>query len=412
MVMLFISMTIQNTFAQDSPLALKIGDRVPEMTFEIMNDNKGRISLSSLRGKLVILDFWSGSCTACIQKFPYLDSLQTMFGDQIKIILVDPKQFGDDEEKVNRIFDIYRKNYGKPLQLSSTIYDTTAVKYFPHKVQSHFVWIDKEGIVKSISGYVKKEDIVLMLAGNNPNITQKNDFVVSQKNEALFTVDISNIKFKSMLTGYLEGLEDFRKQKNKPFGSLDLKEGVRFINMPVLNILANAYSLFPKYNRIIIEGVDRSSFIRPDSVAYEKWILNNTYCYELIAPGMDTEYLKQQTKLDIEKAFHLKITIENRMVLCWVIKMDEHQMKQLQRKIISSAEALMSLKKISGQFQDLAIPVITETRFDTKLFSYRYEHYNVKRPDEADLRKFVKENGLTLVKEEREIEVFVIKKVK
>lgn len=411
LVVLCMGITFSNTRAQNSPLSLKPGQPVPDITFNIMNNEKGSISLSGLRGKLVILDFWSTGCIACIKKFPLLDSLQTMFGDKIKIILVNPKRYKDDEHKVNRIFEIYKKNHGKTLGLSSTIYDTTAVKYFPHTAQSHFAWIDQQGVVKAISGYVKKEDIEAILAGKKPDITPKDDFIVIEENEQLLTNPVSKIRFKSMITGYLDVSRDFKRDHYNVFGSTK-QGGIRFINEPLFRILFHAHSHFTKQNKIIFEGLNRSDFICPEDVPHEIWSVKNAVCYELIAPNMTNQEAMEQCKKDIAAHFKVRAAIEQRKVPCWVIKMDERQMKRVQQKNKKLNKLPHTLSSFAEYyFPDLELPVVVETKFDEKLFPEFGAEYKFRNLDASDIQQFAKANGLSLTREDRELTVFVIRKV-
>ena len=47
--------------------------QAPDITFTTI-DNK-KISMASLKGKVVLVNFWASDCTSCIKEMPYLASL-------------------------------------------------------------------------------------------------------------------------------------------------------------------------------------------------------------------------------------------------------------------------------------------------------------------------------------------------
>jgi thiol-disulfide isomerase/thioredoxin len=65
--------------------ALKIGDTMPDLASFKLEGNLP----DSLKGKVVLLDFWASWCLPCAESFPVMDELQKKYGDRLVIIAVN-----------------------------------------------------------------------------------------------------------------------------------------------------------------------------------------------------------------------------------------------------------------------------------------------------------------------------------
>jgi len=64
--------------------ALKVGDTLPDLaSFKL----EGKLP-DTLKGKVVIVDFWASWCAPCAKSFPVLDELQKKYGDRLSIVAV------------------------------------------------------------------------------------------------------------------------------------------------------------------------------------------------------------------------------------------------------------------------------------------------------------------------------------
>ena len=67
-------------FSQNAPL--EIGRPAPEISLPAPNGNS--VTLSSLKGKLVLIDFWATWCAPCVKEQPELKALYDKYGGQGK----------------------------------------------------------------------------------------------------------------------------------------------------------------------------------------------------------------------------------------------------------------------------------------------------------------------------------------
>ncbi|WP_027893336.1 TlpA disulfide reductase family protein [Calidithermus chliarophilus] len=65
--------------------AVKIGDQVPEI--RLVNLEGQPVTLWSLRGKAVVLNFWATWCPPCRREMPLLDSVQAEFKDRGLVVV-------------------------------------------------------------------------------------------------------------------------------------------------------------------------------------------------------------------------------------------------------------------------------------------------------------------------------------
>jgi peroxiredoxin/outer membrane lipoprotein-sorting protein len=99
-----------------------IGMAAPDFT---LPDTTGKqVSLSALRGKVVLLDFWASWCGPCRQAMPEIEKLQSDFGDQGLVVL--GLNSGESAEHVTQ----FAKQQGYTITLLVGAEPDTTGKYF------------------------------------------------------------------------------------------------------------------------------------------------------------------------------------------------------------------------------------------------------------------------------------------
>ncbi len=74
----------QDKYLEKTAEAINIGNEA--MDFQTYDINDNPLSLSSLRGKYVMLDFWGSWCGACIRSFPHLKEFYEQHRDHLEIL--------------------------------------------------------------------------------------------------------------------------------------------------------------------------------------------------------------------------------------------------------------------------------------------------------------------------------------
>jgi peroxiredoxin len=117
------------------------GQRAPD--FQLPSLRGPRLALSSLRGKVVIVDFWAQWCEPCKKELPQLDKLAREFAPRGVVILA----VNLDKERENAERLVKQLNLSLEVLLDPT--GTAAATYDLPKMPTSFV-LDKKGFVRFV----------------------------------------------------------------------------------------------------------------------------------------------------------------------------------------------------------------------------------------------------------------------
>lgn len=110
----------------------------PAPSFSLPTNSSSQIDLDSLRGKVVCLDFWASWCDPCRKSFPWMDSLQSKYGERgFTVVAVNL------DKKREAAMDFLEKHSSSfPIAFDPT--GTTAEKYGVKGMPNSFL-IDRVG---------------------------------------------------------------------------------------------------------------------------------------------------------------------------------------------------------------------------------------------------------------------------
>ncbi len=125
--------------------------RAPELpqTYSWLNTDKP-LSLKQLRGRVVILDFWTYCCINCLHILPNLKYLEQKYKDSLTVIGVHSAKFDNEKETENIRQAILRYDIEHPVIVDSSfrVWQEYTVRAWPT-----LMIIDPEGyVIGSVSG--------------------------------------------------------------------------------------------------------------------------------------------------------------------------------------------------------------------------------------------------------------------
>ena len=132
-----------------------IGKPAPSFSIDTAN-GKGKVDLASLKGKVVVVDFWATWCGPCKESFPKLQELYTKYQPSgVEFVGVSE----DDENQGIAEFGQAHGNAKFPLGWDNG--KSIAGQYKPPTMPTSFV-IDKSGIVRFVHvGYHDNDEAEL-----------------------------------------------------------------------------------------------------------------------------------------------------------------------------------------------------------------------------------------------------------
>lgn len=135
------------------PQLIPVGSIAPDWTLPLYNKNEN-ISLSSLKGKVIMLDFWFKNCGPCIESVPHLNAINNKFKNRnFEILGINT---WDSKKDISWFCNKHGITY-KVIMNGKDLAENYGVNIFPT-----VILIDKEGTVIYTGGFdqLKIEELI------------------------------------------------------------------------------------------------------------------------------------------------------------------------------------------------------------------------------------------------------------
>ena len=129
-----------------------VGQRAPDTEFAVLGGT-GAMRLSSLRGKVVLLDVWASWCAPCQEELPLLDDMAVRLkGKDIEVVGLSIDESQADAEQ----FLARKSAWSLTLGLDSE--QKLANQFKPPKMPTSYV-IDRNGVVRQMNAGFERSDL-------------------------------------------------------------------------------------------------------------------------------------------------------------------------------------------------------------------------------------------------------------
>ncbi|MBM7705196.1 thiol-disulfide isomerase/thioredoxin [Chryseomicrobium aureum] len=100
---------------------LQKGDIPPQFTLQTLDEKQ--ITLSELKGKKVILNFWATWCPPCKAEMPHMQKFHEQYGDEVEIVAVNLTSKDSGIDKIEQFVRDYELTFSIPLDETGDVGD-------------------------------------------------------------------------------------------------------------------------------------------------------------------------------------------------------------------------------------------------------------------------------------------------
>lgn len=133
-------------------------ETMPAMDFTVLNENDEEISLLSLTGKPIVLNFWASWCSPCKQEFPDFQEAYDTYGSDVEFVMVNLTDgIQETQEKAKHFID----SNGYTLPIYYDVNQDAAYTYYVYSIPTT-LFINADGnIVAYAQSMLDSENLKL-----------------------------------------------------------------------------------------------------------------------------------------------------------------------------------------------------------------------------------------------------------
>jgi thiol-disulfide isomerase/thioredoxin len=420
MSLVFTIVFTTTSYAQNK--SLKIGESLPERIwttpFSVVNHSQKTIYLSEDKNKLILLDFWSTWCSACLINLPKIAALQQKFGNKIKILPVSSQ----DKAALDKFFS---SNNGKKYNNMLSTYDDKKLhELFPHVGVPFIIWIKDGKLFNTTDAEQLTEKTINEVLNGDKSTLQTiiqmdraRPLMLSEDYDRQRNVQLLNYSF--FAKGQIPDIGAGGTYRKTAFGKI---HGRQFTNLPLWDMYyAIGYELFKQQDktsftekRMVIE-VNQPEQLMPIEKADGSNDGTNLYNYEFIIPEQKSDSLYNYMLEDLNRYSGYTVTLEKRPVKCFVLVRTSTKDKLATKggekrstfprnpSILRNVPLKNMVNMLNGE-----IP-IKELFIDETKYTGNVDLEVSGVTDIATLRKELQKYNLDLIPEERQVLMMIIK---
>ncbi|MGV8920000.1 MAG: cytochrome c biogenesis protein DipZ [Pseudomonas sp.] len=188
----------------DAPLSLPVEGTMPDLSGAVKWLNSAPLTAEQLKGKVVLIDFWTYSCINCLRALPYVNAWAKKYHDQgLVVIGVHAPEFAfeRDVKNVQKAVHDLGINYPVALDNDYAIWRGFNNQYWP----AHY-FIDAKGQIRhhhfGEGEYAESEKVIQQLLTEAGNTNVSKDVVTANAQGVMQSADNAEMNSPETYLGY------------------------------------------------------------------------------------------------------------------------------------------------------------------------------------------------------------------